>query len=145
MRVLKRILLWSGATLVALIAIAMGLIAWPDPLFAYSAGSGKVVVHSDQPIPAAGGAGFVRGCEALLARSPLNADSAHYHIYITNTAWRHHLYFLPNPEAGGVAYSVGGTAFLSGADFARGRHVKWNYVTTPPRTLAFFCAHELTH
>lgn len=145
MRLLKRVLLWSGVALMALIAVAATLIVWPDPLFAYSAGSGKIIVRSDQPIPAAGGKKFLSDCEALLARSPLKADSAHYRIYITNTDWRHHLYFLPSPVAGGVAYSVGGTAFLSGANFVTGRHVKYSYVTTPPRTLAYFCAHELTH
>jgi hypothetical protein len=145
MRLMKRILLWSGVMLAALIAIAATLIIWPDPLFAYSAGSGKIIVRSDQPIPAAGGEKFLSDCEALLTRSPLKAESAHYHIYVTNTDWRHHLYFLPAPMAGGVAYSIGGTAFLSGANFVTGRHVKYSYVTTPPRTLAFFCAHELTH
>jgi hypothetical protein len=138
-------LFWSAATLLALIAMAAALISWPDPLFAYSAGAGQIIVRSDQPIPAAGGEKFLRDCEALLARSPLRAENAHYHIYVTNTGWRHHLYFMPNPQAGGLAYSVGEIAFLSGANFVTGRHVKYAYVTTPPRTLAYFCAHELTH
>jgi hypothetical protein len=143
MRLLKRILLWSGVTLVALIAIAATLIIWPDPLFAYSAGTGKIIVRSDQPIPAAGGEKFLHDCEALLARSPLKAESAHYHVYVTNADWRHYLYFLPDLKAGGLAYA--GDAFLSGANFVTGRHIKWSYVTTPPRTLAYFCAHEVTH
>src|SRR5215470_8402636 len=45
-----------------------GLIVWPPPLFAYTAAAGKIVVASDRPIPAAGRAGFLRGCERLLAR-----------------------------------------------------------------------------
>jgi hypothetical protein len=145
MRLARRILLWFGTALVAVVLVGTGLVIWPDPLFAYSAGSGKIIVKSDQPIPAAGGEKFLRDCEALLARSPLKAESTHYHIYVTNTAWRHHLFFLPAPVAGGVAYSIGGHAYLSGANFATGRHVKWTYVTTPPRTLAYFCGHELTH
>ena len=32
-----------------------------------------------------------------------------------------------------------------GADFDAGRVVRWGYVGTPPRTLAYLCAHELTH
>jgi hypothetical protein len=143
MRLLKRILLWSGVMLAALIALAATLIIWPDPLFAYSAGSGKIIVRSDQPIPAAGGEKFLRDCETLLTRSPLKAEGTHYHLYVTNTDWRHHLFFLPDAKAGGLAYA--GKAFLSGANFATGRHIKWTYVTTPPRTLAYFCAHEVTH
>src|SRR5438477_576563 len=141
MRLLKRFLVWSGAALAALIAIATSLIIWPDPLFAYSAGAGKIIVHSDQPIPAAGGEKFLSDCEALLARSPLKAESAHYHLYVTNADWRHHLFFSPRPEASGLAYfyGFGGSAFLTGANFDTGRRIKWGYVTTPPRTLAFFC------
>jgi len=145
MRLLKRCLLWFGATVLGLIALAAAVVIWPDPLFAYSAGSGKIIAHSDQPIPAAGGEALLRDCEALLARSPLKAESAHYHLYVTNADWRHYLYFYPDLKAAGLAYGFANTAFLSGADFATGRHVKWSYVTTPPRTLAFFCAHELTH
>lgn len=147
MRLLKRCLLWSGATVLGLIALAAAVVIWPDPLFAYSAGSGKIIVHSDRPIPAAGGEALLRDCEALLARSPLKAEGAHYHLYVTNADWRHHLFFAQHPEAGGVAYfyGFGGSAFLAGANFNTGRLIKWGYVTTPPRTLAFFCAHELTH
>ncbi len=147
MRLLRRILLWSGVALAALVAVAATLIAWPDPLFAYSAGSGKIIVHSDQPIPTAGGERFLRDCGARLARSPLKAEGAHYHLYVTNAAWRHHLFFAQHPEASGLAYfyGFGGSAFLTGANFDTGRLIKWGYVTTPPRTLAFFCAHELTH
>jgi hypothetical protein len=143
----KRAACWAGALVALVVASAATLIVWPSPVFAYSAGTGKVIVVSDEPIPAAGGERFVQQCEALLARSPLTAPSPHYRIYVTNTAWRHHLFFLLHPEASGVAYTLprGGTAFLAGADFDRGRLVKWGYVTTPPRTLAFFCAHELTH
>ncbi|HUN46679.1 MAG TPA: hypothetical protein VMU85_09165 [Stellaceae bacterium] len=146
MRAIRRMLLGLATALGICVLAFAGLIAWPAPLFAYSAGAGKIVVASDRPIPAAGGERFLRDCEGLLARSPLKAESSRYRIYITNTGWRHRLFFLPAPEAGGVTYSFfGGRAFLAGATFETGRLVKWGYVTTPPRTLAYFCAHELTH
>jgi hypothetical protein len=34
---------------------------------------------------------------------------------------------------------------MSGADFESGRVVHWGYIGTTPRTLAYLCAHELTH
>lgn len=144
---LKRILLWSGLTLGAVLLLFSAVIVWPAPLFAYTASAGKIVVASDEPIPAAAGERFLGDCERLLARSPLRAESDRYRIYVTNETWRHRLFFSPAPNAGGVAYyyGFGGSAFLSGADFEAGRLVKWGYVTTPPRTLAYFCAHELTH
>jgi hypothetical protein len=36
-------------------------------------------------------------------------------------------------------------ASISGANFDTGRVAHWGYVGTPPGTLAYLCAHELTH
>lgn len=146
-RTIKRALLWAGAALaVAMLAFA-SLIAWPDPLFAFSLGAGKIVVASDRPIPATGGERLLRDCEKLPERSPLTAEGRQYHLYVTNEDWRHHLFFLLNPNASGLTYyyGLGGDAFLTGANFETGRLVKWGYANTPPRTLAYYCAHELTH
>ena len=145
-RMIKRFMLWAGGASFAAALLFGALILWPDPLFAYSAGTGRVVVSSDRPIPAAGGERLVRDCERLLDRSPLKAEGHQYHVYVTNGGWRQRLFFLPHPEAWGVAYALfGGSAFLSGADFETGRVMHWGYVGTPPRTLAYLCAHELTH
>jgi hypothetical protein len=146
-RAIKRAQLWASAALAVVALSFAGLIAWPDPLFAFSLAAGKIVVASDRPIPAAGGERVLRECEKLLERSPLTAEGRRYHLYITNTGWRHRLFFLPSPDASGRAYyfGLGGDAFLSGADFETGRLVKWGYANTPPRTLAYFCAHEITH
>jgi hypothetical protein len=146
-RVIKRILLWACAPL-ACAAISFGaLIFWPDPLFAFSLRAGKIIVASDRPIPTAGGERFLHDCERLLERSPLKAEGREYRLYVTNAAWRQRLFFLPDPKAWGLAYAYpyGGNAFLTGADFETGRVVHWGYVGTPPRTLAWLCAHELTH
>jgi hypothetical protein len=146
-RVIKRTLLWSAAVL-ATVALALGaLITWPDPLFAYSRDFGRIVIASDRPIPPVGGERLVHDCERLLDRSPLRATSAKYRLYVTNDAWRHRLLFIPRPDAWGYAwyYGLGGHAVLSAADFERGRVVHRGYVGTPPRTLAWLCAHELTH
>lgn len=146
-RIIKRALLGACAVVVCA-ALSLGiLIFWPDPLFAFSLGDGKIVVASDRPIPQAGGQRFLQDCERLLARSPLKAGAHDYRLYVTNARWRQRLFFIPHPEAWGLAYAypLGGSAFLTGADFAAGRVVHWGYVGTPPRTLAYLCAHELTH
>jgi hypothetical protein len=147
MRTIKRALLWASAVLAVAVFAFLGLTAWPDPLFAFSLGAGKIIIASDRPIPAAGGQRLLRDCENLLERSPLKADGRHYHLYVTNEDWRHRLFFLGHGDAGGFEYYFGfrSNAFLSGANFETGRHIKWGYVATPPRTLAYFCAHELTH
>ncbi len=146
LRFAKRALLWAGGVLVVGALLFGALLMWPDPLFAYSLGTGKVGVFSDQPIPTSGGERFLRDCERLLERSPLKTHSSRYYVYVTNTNWRHRLFFLPRPEAWGLTYSLfGGPAFLSRINFETGRVVHWEYVGTPPRTAAWLCAHELTH
>src|SRR5215467_730764 len=87
-RAIKRTLLWTGAALLIPVLIFCALIAWPDPLFAYSLGTGKIVVASDRPIPSAGGERFLQDCERLLERSPLKAKSRRYRVYVTNESWR---------------------------------------------------------
>jgi hypothetical protein len=147
LRAIKRTLLWATAAL-ATVALLLGtLITFPDPLFAFTHGSGKIIVASDRPIPRDGGERFLRDCERLLDRSPLKAKSRQYRLYVTNEPWRQRLFFIPHPDAWGFAwyYGFGGHAFLSGADFDAGRVIHWGYVGTPPRTLAYLCGHELTH
>jgi len=145
LRVIKRALLWVGAPL-ACAALSFGtLIFWPDPLFAFSLRAGRIFIASDRPIPTAGAERVLHDCEGLMERSPLKAEGRQYRLYVANSGWRQRLFFLPRPYAWGLAYPVGGNAFLTGANFDTGRVVHWGYVGTPPRTLAYLCAHELTH
>jgi hypothetical protein len=65
LRVIKRTLPWATAA-TATVALLLGaLITWPDPLFAFSLGSGKIIVASDRPIPPVAESGFsvtAKGC-----------------------------------------------------------------------------------
>lgn len=142
----KSMLLRTVGALGAAAVITVGLMALPDPLFAYSAGTGQVTIASDRPISAEGGDRLIRRCEQLLARSPLKAEGRPYRLYVANESWRNRLFFLPVPGAGGVVYyALGRHAFLSGADFEAGRLTKRGQPIGPPRTLAYYCAHEVTH
>ena len=147
MKAIKRTLLWTGSALAFIALVYATLIFWPDPLFAFSLRTGKIVISSDRPIPQAGGERLLRDCATLLERSPLKAEGRQYQLYVTNADWRQRLYFLPHPYAWGLAYAypLGDHAFLTGANFETGRVVHWGYVGTPPRTLAYLCGHELTH
>lgn len=147
LRAIKRALFWLCAPLACAAILFGALLFWPDPLFAFSLRAGRIIIASDRPIPAGGGERLLHECERLLERSPLKAEGREYRLYVTNASWRHRLFFLPKPQAWGLgyAYPYGGNAFLSGADFETGRVVHWGYVGTPPRTLAWLCAHELTH
>jgi hypothetical protein len=140
----KRTLLWASVALGTAALSLCALITWPESLFAFSLGSGKIVVASDRPIPSAGGERFLHNCEQLLDRSPLKAEGRQFRLYVTNVGWRQRLFFFPRPERWGFPW-FRGHAFLSGADFDSGRVIHLGYIGTPPRTLAYLCAHELTH
>src|SRR5712691_9023039 len=99
LQVIKRTLLWAAAALASVALLFGALIVWPDPLFAFSLGTGKIAVASDRPIPSAGGERFLRDCERLLERSPLKAKAPQYRVYVTNENWRQRLFFLPHPKA----------------------------------------------
>ena len=119
LQMIKRTLLWATAAVAIIALVLVALITWPNPLFAFSLGAGKLTVVSDHPIPPAGGQRFLRDCERLLERSPLKAMRREYRLYVTNEDWRQRLFFIPHREARGFAwyYDFGGHAFLSGADF----------------------------
>src|SRR5262245_57166369 len=106
-RVIRRALLWGGAAVATPVLLFCALLAWPDPLFAFSLDTGMIIVASDRPIPSAGGERFLRDCATLLERSPLKAKGRKYRIYVTNEDWRQRLFFLPHPRAWGVAYYYG--------------------------------------
>jgi hypothetical protein len=146
-KMIKRALLWTCAALGCVTISFATLIFWPEPLFAYSLQAGKIIVASDRPIPAVGGERVIHDCEGLLDRSPLKAERHEYRLHVTNARWRQQLVFLLHPDALGFVYPpyLGGNAFLTGADFNTGRFVHGGYFGTPPRTLAYLCAHELTH
>jgi hypothetical protein len=67
LRAIKRTLLWATVALATIALSLCVLITWPAPLFAFSLGSGKIIVASDRPIPPSGGERFLRDYERLLA------------------------------------------------------------------------------
>ena len=101
--------------------IAAGFSDWRPVLYAYLLWSlvfsvGQVMARGER---------VLHECERLLARSPLKAEGREYRLYVTNAGWRHRLFFLPHPQAWGLAYAypLGGNAFSSEADFNTGRVV----------------------
>jgi hypothetical protein len=82
-----------------------------------------------------------------LERLQIKAKRRRYWLYVTNGDWRQLLFFIPHPEAWGFAwyYGFGGHAFLNGPTLRpAGSSIRDN-IGTPPRTLAYLWAHELTH
>jgi hypothetical protein len=99
LRMIKRTLLWPSVAVGTAALSLCALITWPEPLFAFSHGSGKIVVASDRPIPPGGADRLLRDCERLLDRSPLKATGRQYRLYVTNDDGRQRLFFIPHPDA----------------------------------------------
>ncbi len=145
MRALNRVLLWTGAATALIVLFIGALIVWLAPLLrirpAWTESWSRPMSLFRRPAES----NFCANAQCCWRGR--RSEGSRYHIYVTNAAWRHRLFFFRSPKAGGLTYYVGhgGNAFLSGADFAAGRLVKWGHVTPPPRTLAYYCAHELSH
>jgi hypothetical protein len=147
---MKRWFMGTGVFITALIALVCGLIIHPRPLFAYSLSGNMIELYSDAPINEAGGRAFIRETEAILAKWPVNpgsqADSVT--LFVVNSAWRRRILFTNRQAVGGLVYFPlsGANAFLSGADYEKGLLIAPSgNVMQPPRTLAYYGAHEAAH
>jgi hypothetical protein len=147
---MKRWFMGTGVFITALIALVCGLIIHPRPLFAYSLSGNMVELYSDAPINEAGGRAVIKETERTLAKWPINPGSQAetVRLFVVNSAWRRGILFTNRPHVGGlVYYPLSGTnAFLSGADFEKGLLIAPSgAVMQPPRTLAYYGAHEAAH
>ncbi len=143
-RWLKRI---SGILFAVGIFVAAPLI-YPSPLFAFAAVNGQLSVHSDQPIPVVKAKKFLADVRRRMKRLPELSIKNPMQIYIANNPWRRNWLWVIAPKAGGFVAppATGWHAFFSGADFMTDELIAPSgYRTQPPRTLAYYGAHELTH
>lgn len=130
-------------------ALLTALLAWPLPLFAYSSLGGKVEFWSDRKIEHDAASKIGREITRRLAGTPFALGDDTYRLYVANSGWRWRILrnVIVSEAAGGFAlYPVARQhAFLSGADFKKGLLRKSGRTVRPPRTLAYFGAHELVH
>ena len=154
--VLFRRTMLSVAGAVALTGASVaGVLAYPQPLFAYHVEAGRLSLYSDVAFDPAAGRAVLDEVAARLARSALD-DRAPHRIFVANAEWRRRLLFLWGYGAGGINfYPVGGGVFLRQADIAADRLLHASCAgnpfpacgtpVAPPRTLAYYAAHEIGH
>ncbi len=131
----------------ALLAVSVGLLRTPQPLFLWSVRRNHLTLHSDRLIPAASGNRLLELAAGKLALSPLYSGPQDYHVFICNSRWRQMLFFNKDYGVGGVApYPVTAHVFL------REARIEDNRLISPhgnpvmgDRTLDYFVAHEITH
>lgn len=128
--------------------VALPLV-YPAPLFAYHVAYDNLDIFSDMQIPTEKANNILKQVQLKLSTSPIQIDNIPMQIYIANTTWRRHWLWIVRPNNPGgfiVAPFTRNHAFLSGADFETNELISPSgYRTQPPRTIAYFAIHELTH
>jgi hypothetical protein len=83
--------------------------------------------------------------ERRIARSPLALGLGPHRIFIANAEWRRRLVFLWNEGAAGVNYYPLRNVFIRHSDVDDDRVFGRAGPVPPPRTLAYYAAHEVGH
>ena len=132
------VMLAAGAAILAL--------AHPEPAFAFRVTQGRLSLYSDQPFTPERGRAFLADVQRRLRASPLD-DGAHHSIFVTNTGWRRAIAFFAAPGAAGLNYHpLTANVFIRRADVDRDRVIGASgREAAPPRTLAYYAAHEIAH
>jgi hypothetical protein len=122
------------------------LLLRPQPLFAYEARAGNVVLHARAPLPRRAFE-IAEAARQRVARSPFYAAEDTYDVFLCDSSA---LFALFVPQA----YRVGGNAdvYLSGNIFLRPSRIQRDRLVgysghepSGERTLTYFIAHEVTH
>jgi hypothetical protein len=148
---LRKLFLRLGR-LVGLIVLVAGLgvlamLNWTQVMFGHHMSQDNLELWSDRPFTIASGREVLENIEQRLSRSPLPQGKAKRRIFIVNSDWRRYLLFLNRPNAGGLNYfPLTSNVFIRAANVETGQVVgpSGHYVR-PPRTLAYFAAHEIGH
>ncbi|HTX50521.1 MAG TPA: hypothetical protein VME40_14130 [Caulobacteraceae bacterium] len=135
-----------GLALLALALFVLALVEAPG-FFTYHTSDGRLTIWSDEPFDEAAGQRVLADVEKRLATSPLDDYLAHA-IFIANARWREDLFFGFARGAAGVNYyPLTNNVFLRHSDIDHdqvfGRRT--GKPAAPPRTLAYYAAHEITH
>lgn len=134
------------ALLLATITIGtVAAFAKPEPFFPYSRSVGAVTFYDVHPIPES--AEIVLQEIDVTLKNSIFAAATPLNLFIAHDGWRNWLFFRTVQFAGGVVYYpvTYQHGFLAGADYDRGTLLKRDRLIAPPRTLAYYGIHELTH
>jgi hypothetical protein len=136
----------AALTLASAFAGYTALVAYPQPLFAHSAGRGNVVLHSRSPLPSQAGP-LLDDVLGRIRRSPLYEQERIHHVFLCDTPALFGLFTLWSYRAGGVTTSwATGNVFIRPSSVERNRVIGASGVEKGgARTLAYYVAHEVTH
>jgi len=131
---------------VAALAGWAALVVHPQPLFAYTAQQGNVMLHARRPFPAETRP-LLDDVLRRVSGSPLYDRARVHHVFLCDTPGLYAFLALWDWKSGGVTQTmVGGNAFIRPYDIQRGTVFgRSGEVKKGGRSLAYFIAHEVTH
>ena len=145
MRIIRHLVLGFTGVVLLLGASVAAVLAFPQPLFAYRAERGALQLWSDRPFDVAKAEDVLIDTERRIARSPFALGPGPHRIFIANAEWRRRLVFLWNQGAAGVNYYPLRNVFIRHSDVDGDRVFGNAGPVPPPRTLAYYAAHEVGH
>jgi hypothetical protein len=143
---LRRILLTSLALGCGFVANAAALLAYPQPLFAYHVATDRLALYADRPFDPDKGRRVLADAERRIGHSVLDRRDGKHRVFVAHSPWRARLVFLWNYGAGGVNYQpLTRNVFIRASDIDADRVMSSLGPLPPPRTLAYYIAHEIGH
>lgn len=142
-----RLALAALAALLLTAGAAMAALVLPQPFFPNRVDEGRLTLLSDAPLDEVRCRAMLRDVDARLRRSPLDTGEGRHRVVLARAPWRQRVAFLWSHGAGGVNYyPLTRNVFLIAADEACERLISPSGTPVPPpRTLAYFAAHEIAH
>jgi hypothetical protein len=135
----------AGAALI-LVAAGFTFLANAQAIFPYSVEVGRLSLNSDQPFDPDAGRALLADVERRISSSELDVPGQTHRIIIANDDWRRRITFLWSYGAGGLNYYPIRNVFLRGSDIDAGVMLRSDgSAVPPPRTLAYYGAHEIAH
>ncbi|MCC6983293.1 MAG: hypothetical protein IT535_08485 [Bauldia sp.] len=134
-----------GASLI-LAAAGFTFLANAQAIFPYSVEYGRLSLSSDRPFDPEAGRALLAEIERRISASPLDVPERTHRIIVANDDWGRRITFLWNYGAGGVNYYPVRNVFLRQSDIDAGLMLRGDgSAVPPPRTLAYYGAHEIGH
>jgi hypothetical protein len=128
------------------VAIVVATLVHPQPAFAYHVQSGRLSLFSDQPFDTEKSKRLLAEVDRRLRLASLDHGDGEHRIFVANSDWRARLVFLWNFGAGGVNYyPLTRNVFIRQSDIDNNRVLRAAGPVAPPRTLAYYAAHEIAH
>jgi hypothetical protein len=132
--------------MLAPVAIGVAALVHPQPAFAYHVQLGRLSLFSDKPFDVDKSKRLLADVYRRLRLASLYHSDGEHRIFVANSYWRARLVFLWNFGAAGVNYyPLTRNVFIRESDIDNDRVLRTAGPVLPPRTLAYYAAHEIAH